>query len=50
VWIAGVEVPPNGVPSKTPSIDELEANQDYPKPKNWNREKILDMIEQWNWP
>jgi len=50
VWIAGVEVPPNGVPSKTPSIDELEANQDYPKSESWNREKIQEMIEQWNRP
>jgi 3-keto-disaccharide hydrolase/trehalose utilization protein len=31
VWIAGVEVPPKGVPSKTPTQQELEANQDYPK-------------------
>ena len=29
VWIAGLEVPPGGVPSKTPSIDELLENQDY---------------------
>jgi len=50
VWIAGVEVPPNGVPSKTPSIEELEENQDYPKSKKWNREKIRKMIEQWNRP
>jgi type 1 glutamine amidotransferase len=50
VWIAGAEVPPDGVPSKTPSIEELEENQDYPKSKKWNREKIRDMIEQWNRP
>ena len=50
VWIAGVEVPPDGVPSKTPSIEELEANQDYPKPKSWNQEKIEQMIKQWNRP
>ena len=50
VWITGAEVPPDGVPSKTPSIDELETNQDYTKPKNWNREKIQKMIEQWNRP
>ena len=33
VWIAGADVPPNGVPSKTPTPQELEANQDFPKPK-----------------
>ncbi len=47
VWIAGAEVPPDGVPSKTPSLEELEANQDYPKPDNWNREKIQQMLKQW---
>ena len=31
-WIAKVEVPEGGVPSKTPTREELEANQDYPKP------------------
>jgi len=50
VWIAGAEVPPNGVPSKTPSIEELEVNQDYPKSRNWNQEKIRKLIEQWNRP
>ena len=50
VWIAGVEVPPDGVSSKTPSIEELEANQDYPKTNRWNPEKIHAMIEQWNRP
>jgi hypothetical protein len=48
VWIAGLEVPPDGVPSKTPSIEELEANQDYPKSNRWNPERIRQMIEQWN--
>ncbi len=33
VWIAGAEVPANGVPSKTPTDQELEANQDFPKPQ-----------------
>jgi len=50
VWITGAEVPPNGVPSKTPSLDELEANQDYPKPNNYNPERIRQMIQQWNRP
>jgi hypothetical protein len=48
VWIAGLEVPPDGVPSRRPSLDELEANQGYPKPENWNRQKIQQMIDQWN--
>jgi type 1 glutamine amidotransferase len=48
IWVAGVEVPPDGVPSKTPSVEELEANQDFPKSNRWNPEKIRKMIEQWN--
>ena len=31
-WIAKVEVPADGVPSKTPTREQMEANQDYPKP------------------
>jgi type 1 glutamine amidotransferase len=50
VWITGVDVPANGVPSKTPSVEQLEANQDYPKSNRWNPEKIRKMIEQWNNP
>jgi hypothetical protein len=50
VWISGAEVPPNGVPSTTPSLEQLEENQDYPKPGDWNREKIQELIEQWNRP
>jgi hypothetical protein len=50
VWITGADVPPDGVPSRTPSLEELEANQDYPKPNNYNPEKIRQMIQQWNRP
>jgi len=48
VWTSGLEVPSGGVPSKTPSLDELEANQDYSQPKNWDRKKVQQMIEQWH--
>jgi hypothetical protein len=27
-WMAGVEVPENGVPSETPSDEEMKANMD----------------------
>ncbi|MHC4541677.1 MAG: ThuA domain-containing protein, partial [Planctomycetota bacterium] len=50
VWTAGVDVPATGIPSKTPSIEELEANQDYPKSNRWNPEKIRRLVEQWNRP
>lgn len=32
VWSAGLDVPTSGVPSATPTQEELEANQDYPPP------------------
>jgi len=32
VWTANGDVPSDGVPSKTPTQEELEKNQDYPKP------------------
>ena len=40
VWTVGVEVPEGGVPSETPTLEELEANQDYEQPKDFDREKI----------
>jgi putative membrane-bound dehydrogenase-like protein len=33
VWSTGLEVPEEGVPSKTPTQEELEQNQDFPKPE-----------------
>ena len=50
VWSAGLDVPPSGVPSKTPTLEELEANQDYPKPNNYNPERTRKTIQQWNRP
>jgi hypothetical protein len=48
VWIAGLDVPPSGVPSKTPTIEQLRANMDYPDPGSWNWDRIRDRIDQWN--
>ena len=39
IWTAKVEVPENGVESKTPTEAELDANQDYPKSKRGDKEK-----------
>jgi len=47
VWVAGLEVPPGGVPSKAPTLEELEANQDYPQPKNFNRRHIEEILKKW---
>jgi len=43
VWIAKAEVPPGGVPSKTPTLEELQANQ-VPPPANWKSDAVLKMI------
>jgi hypothetical protein len=51
-WIAGLEIPPDGVPSKTPTMEELEANQAYPQPgpdarRPFDRQRWVDLLEQW---
>jgi len=48
VWTAGAEVPPEGVPTKMPTVADLEANADFEKPKNWKPERIQKMIEEFN--
>jgi len=47
VWIAKVEVPEGGVPSKTPTFAELQANQDKPAPKDFGPEQAQKLIEPW---
>ena len=47
VWSAGLEVPAAGVPSKTPTFEELEVNQDEPKPKKFDKAKVLKLMEEW---
>jgi type 1 glutamine amidotransferase len=48
VWAAGVDVPPDGVPSKTPTTEQLRANMDYPDPGSWNWDRIQEKIDKWN--
>jgi hypothetical protein len=47
VWAAGGEVPAGGVPFQPPTLEELEVNQDYPPPDNFNRERIRKRLEEW---
>jgi len=47
VWIAGLEVPPGGVPSKTPTFEELEANQDFEPSKRFDRRRWIELLEKW---
>lgn len=48
VWIAGLEVPENGVPSKAPTIEDMMANQDYPTPENFDKDRFYKLVGEWN--
>jgi hypothetical protein len=48
VWIAGAEVPANGVPSKTPTLEELESYLGQPRPANFNAEAVREQIRKMN--
>lgn len=47
VWIAGVEVPEDGVPSHTPTLEELLENQDYEMPENFDLAPIQEQLDAW---
>jgi hypothetical protein len=40
VWVAGAEVPSNGVPSKRPSLEDLQANQDEAQPADFDYKSV----------
>ena len=48
VWTAKLDVPSDGVKSKSLTVEDLEANQDYKKSGNYNPLRIKRMLEQWN--
>lgn len=48
VWMAGADVPAGGVPSKTPTLEELEADLGQPRPANFNAEATRKQIETMN--
>jgi hypothetical protein len=48
VWTAGLEVPAGGVPSKTPTVEELLQNQDKPQPKDLNVNELKKKLEGFN--
>jgi len=50
VWTAGADVPRNGVASKSPTLEELEADQDEPRPGDFHRESIRKRLREWNRP
>jgi len=48
VWTAGLEVPAAGVPSKTPTFEELQENLDKPQPENFDKARVKKMLEEMN--
>lgn len=48
VWVAGLDVPKDGVPSKTPTLARLEAGLDKPQPKDFDKAAVMKLIERWN--
>lgn len=49
-WSAHVEVPETGVPSKTLSLSDLQANQDFQVPADFNGQRIQAMLDEWSNP
>jgi hypothetical protein len=47
VWTAGAEVPSDGVQSQPLTVEDLEANQDYPPPQDFDRGRIEELLSSW---
>ena len=47
-WTAHLNVPPDGVPSQPLTVEDLQANQDYEVPDDFNPARWQKLIEQWN--
>ena len=47
-WIASVKVPADGVPTRTPTPRQMEANLQGERPKDWTIEKTREIIERMN--
>ena len=48
VWISGAEVPPGGVQSETPTLEQLERDLGQTRPANFNAEAVRKQIEAMN--
>jgi type 1 glutamine amidotransferase len=47
-WTAGLEIPPDGIHSPTPSFKDLEAHQSFAQPADFDADAWRKKIEQWN--
>ena len=45
LWVAGGEVPPEGVPSETPTLAALEANQDRRRPWRFDADAVRSRFQ-----
>jgi hypothetical protein len=48
VWIAGAEVPADGVPSRRPTLEELESYLGQPRPADFDAAAVQREIDQLN--
>lgn len=49
-WAAHADVPETGVPSRTLSLADLQANQDFEVPADFNPARIQALLDDWNRP
>ncbi|MEN6576964.1 MAG: ThuA domain-containing protein [Phycisphaerales bacterium] len=49
-WIAQVEVRPEGVPTRTPTAEEMESSLEGERPQDWTIERTREIIERMNRP
>lgn len=47
VWTARGEIPEQGIDTPAPTMEQLEAHQDYDMPENFNRQRWADLVEEW---
>jgi type 1 glutamine amidotransferase len=47
-WIAKTDIPADGVQSKRPTVEEMEANLEGARPKDWTTERIQKVIDDVN--
>lgn len=47
-WIARVEVPAKGVPTRTPTVEEMESGLEGDRPRDWTAERTRETIERMN--
>lgn len=47
-WIARVEVPLAGVPTRTPTVEEMESGLEGERPQDWTAERTRGIIERMN--